>query len=317
MARQGISKEQVYTAAAELREEGSAPTVQAVRDRLGSGSFSTISAHLAEWKAENAAQGPADIPAMPEKVQASFNQIWATASRSAQEGVETQREALEAMRREMDKERAEMAAEIGRLEGSLEDATERAERLEKDLGAEHQSGEEKAAQITALTIENTRLEEQVKAAQAQTHATENALKSENKERERDLANHAQERQRWETALEQEKHRMQTELESERTGRERDLADHAQDRQQWEKALEQEKRRLERMQTELENERTARDEAVQQAAEFKTENARLDERVKAADTRSGELKKQFEGMQKEFAEVAKARAATKKKAVPDR
>jgi hypothetical protein len=46
MARQGISKEQVYTAAAELREEGTAPTVQAVRERIGSGSFSTINTHL-------------------------------------------------------------------------------------------------------------------------------------------------------------------------------------------------------------------------------------------------------------------------------
>jgi SOS-response transcriptional repressor LexA len=121
MARQGISKEQVYTAASELREEGITPTVQAVRERIGSGSFSTISAHLAEWKAENAAQAPADIPAMPEKVQTAFQQIWATAARSAQEDVETQREALEAMRREMDKERAAMAEEIERLEKDLEE----------------------------------------------------------------------------------------------------------------------------------------------------------------------------------------------------
>ena len=37
MARQGISKEQVYSAATALREEGTMPTVQAVRTRLGSG----------------------------------------------------------------------------------------------------------------------------------------------------------------------------------------------------------------------------------------------------------------------------------------
>ena len=112
MARQGISKEQVYSAAAELREEGLTPTVQAVRERIGSGSFSTINTHLAEWKAENAAQAVADIPAMPEKVQEAFTRIWATAARSAQEGFETQREALEAVRKEMDRERASMAEEI-------------------------------------------------------------------------------------------------------------------------------------------------------------------------------------------------------------
>ncbi len=46
MARLGISEEQVFTAAKELSEEGIAPTVQAVRKRIGSGSFSTINKHL-------------------------------------------------------------------------------------------------------------------------------------------------------------------------------------------------------------------------------------------------------------------------------
>ena len=92
MARQGISKEQVYEAAAALREEGISPTVQAVRERIGSGSFSTISGHLADWKAEHAAQGPADIPPIPEKVQAAFAQIWATAARSAHAQTEGIRE---------------------------------------------------------------------------------------------------------------------------------------------------------------------------------------------------------------------------------
>ena len=76
MARQGISEDQVFAAAHELREEGMTPTVQAVRERIGSGSFSTINAHLGAWKAQNAAQAVAAIPAIPEKVQAAFAQIW-------------------------------------------------------------------------------------------------------------------------------------------------------------------------------------------------------------------------------------------------
>jgi chromosome segregation ATPase len=284
MARQGISKEQVYTAAAELREEGTAPTVQAVRERIGSGSFSTINTHLAEWKAENAAQAVADIPAMPEKVQDAFTRIWATAARSAQEDVETQREALEAMRREMDKERASMAEEIERLEKALEETATRAAQFEADLRTQREAAEEKAGQVTALTIENTRLEEQVKAAQARTHATENTLKTANNERDRDRA------------------------------------DHAQDRQRWEKEIEQGRQLQQRMQTQLEGERSARDEAVRQASELKTENARLDERASAAEARGTELKDQLEALQAKFADLAKAqkaRATTKKKAAPAR
>jgi chromosome segregation ATPase len=258
--------------------------VQAVRERIGSGSFSTINTHLADWKAENAAQGPADIPAMPEKVQEAFTRIWATAARSAQEDVETQREALEAMRREMDKERAAMAEEIERLEKALEETTTQAAQFEADLTIERQAGEEKAGQVTALTVANARLEEQVKAAQAETRAMRNALDTANTERERDHATHEQ------------------------------------DRRRWEKEIEQERLQQKRLQTQLEGERGARDEAVRQASELKTENARLDERAGAAEARGTELKDQLEALQAKFADLAKAqkaRATTKKKVAPAR
>ncbi len=176
MARQGISKNQVHEAAAALRDEGIAPTVQAVRDRIGSGSFSTISGHLAEWKAENIAQGPADIPPMPDKVQGAFQQIWATAARSGQEAVETERQALEAMRREMDKERAEMGAEIRHLESALEEASGRADRTEKALSAAQEAGAGKDQQITQLQIDNARLDERVKAAETRGSELSDQLK---------------------------------------------------------------------------------------------------------------------------------------------
>jgi chromosome segregation ATPase len=221
---------------------------------------------------------------MPEKVQEAFTRIWATAARSAQEDVETQREALEAMRREMDKERAAMAEEIERLEKDLEETTTKAATLEEDLGAKRKAGQEKAEQVTALTIENARLEEQVKTAQAGAHAANNAL---------------------DTAV---------------TERERDHAAHERDRGRWEKEIEAERLQQKRLQTQLEGERGARAEAQKETAALKTENARLDERAKAADTRASELKAQLEALQAKFADLAKAqkaRATTKKKATPAR
>ncbi len=302
MARQGISKEQVYTAAAELREEGTAPTVQAVRERIGSGSFSTINTHLSEWKTENAAQAVADIPDMPEKIEAAFKQIWTTATRSAQEGFDTQREALEAVKKEMGRERASMAEEIERLEGDLEETSTKAAQLETDLTAERQAGEEKVGQVTALTIDKTRLEEQVKAAQGETRAMKNALDTANTERERDHATHEQDRRRWEK-----------EIEAERTKGEQERTRRAEER-------EQEKSARDRLQQELETERGARGEAEHQTAELRTEAARLEERAGAAETRGSEMKVQLETLQTKFAEVAKARkprTTTKKKAAPAR
>jgi chromosome segregation ATPase len=166
MGRKGITQTQVYEAASALLDEGTSPTVQSVRERIGSGSYTTINAHLGEWRKEHAGQAPADIPDIPEKVQGAFRQVWSAASLAAQADVETQRQALEAMRREMDKERVDMTAEIDRLETALEEATQREGRSAQDLEAARQAGAGKDARISALTVENARFEERLKAADA-------------------------------------------------------------------------------------------------------------------------------------------------------
>ncbi len=165
MARQGISREQIFEAAGALQEEGTSATVQAVRERIGSGSYTTINRHLDDWRKEHAGQAPANLPAMPEKVMGAFQQVWATAAKAAQDEVETQRQALEAMRREMAKEQADMGAEIQRLEQALDEAGRKVEGLKRKLETERKGRAEAGEQVTALRIENARLDERAKAAE--------------------------------------------------------------------------------------------------------------------------------------------------------
>ncbi len=147
------------------------------------------------------------------------------------------------------------------------------EELGKELSAvsqeKHQLEEENTKQITALTIENTRLGEQVKMAQAQAHASNNALDTANNERERDHVAHER------------------------------------DRERWEKDRKQEKTLQERLQTKWENEHKARREAETEISTLKTDNARLEEHSSAAVARSAELKEQFDNLQEKFTEVATA------------
>ena len=177
MARAGISKDQVFEAASALLDEGTSPTVQAVRGRIGSGSFSTISSHLAEWKAEHAGQTPANIPDMPEKVIIAFRQVWSMAAHVAQEDVDTQRQALEAMRREIEQDKADMTAEIERLEKGQEEEAAKVEKLEAALEVERQSREEAEGQTAKLRIENVRLDERVKAAERRAEEFKEQLES--------------------------------------------------------------------------------------------------------------------------------------------
>ncbi len=167
MARKGITKEQIFEAATSLQEAGMAPTVQAVRERIGSGSYSTINTHLPDWRKEHAEEALVNIPEIPEKIMTAFNQVWTGAIKSAQDDVETQRQALEAMRREMDKENVGMAAEIKRLETEQEETDGKLETVTQEL-IDTRAGKASAEeQIINLQIENARLDERAKATEEQ------------------------------------------------------------------------------------------------------------------------------------------------------
>ncbi|RME33684.1 MAG: hypothetical protein D6786_07020 [Gammaproteobacteria bacterium] len=53
MPRSGLSREEVFSAASELVRAGRRPTVAAVRERLGRGSYTTITQYLGEWREES------------------------------------------------------------------------------------------------------------------------------------------------------------------------------------------------------------------------------------------------------------------------
>lgn len=55
MARPGVTKEQVFSAANTLKSEGTAVTIVNVRNHLGTGSPNTVHRYLADWKLENIA----------------------------------------------------------------------------------------------------------------------------------------------------------------------------------------------------------------------------------------------------------------------
>lgn len=175
MGRLGITEQQVFEAAESLVAQGLTPTVPLVREKLGVGSFSTVSAHLATWKKDRSI-AVATVSDVPEKVQALFQQVaqqvWSLAFQTAQQDLDTQRLALESMRRELEQERAQMAGEIQRLEHTLDAAIVQVESLNATLIEEQKAAQEKEGELFELQIENARLGERVKAADERTLAAE-------------------------------------------------------------------------------------------------------------------------------------------------
>ena len=94
MARSGIRYEEVQSAAETLLGRGLNPTIQRVRELLGTGSNTTISEHLKSWQ-QQLAEAPKVIlpPAIPEAVAAALDAFWKLAVQHAEAAFEEQRAA--------------------------------------------------------------------------------------------------------------------------------------------------------------------------------------------------------------------------------
>jgi chromosome segregation ATPase len=92
MARSGIRYEEVQEAAETLLGRGLNPTIQRVRELLGTGSNTTISEHLKHWQ-QQLAESPKAVlpPAVPETVMTALESFWKIAVHQAEAAFEEQR----------------------------------------------------------------------------------------------------------------------------------------------------------------------------------------------------------------------------------
>lgn len=147
MARPGVTREQVFEAADALVLEGQAPTVVAVRTKLGGGSPNTIAPLLAEWKEAHETKRADTLPPLPEPVEGAMRQVWGSAWKGAQEQLEGEREALATARKDIEKERAEMLAEINRLDAAIEQAQGETRKTAEDLESERRAHDQTKAEV--------------------------------------------------------------------------------------------------------------------------------------------------------------------------
>lgn len=106
-----LTQAKVFDTADQLVADGQNPTLANVRRALGSGSFTTISEFMTEWKAKQHVSNQPIIEAAPEAVSQRLselgNEIWAVALSMANARLSSEREALEQQRGELEAERRE------------------------------------------------------------------------------------------------------------------------------------------------------------------------------------------------------------------
>jgi chromosome segregation ATPase len=133
-----ITREEVFGAAEALVGEGEEPTYITVRERLGSGSFSTVSKYLREWKAgaKGKDEGAAHVE-VPAEFRSSLErfgvEVWRTLGAFARTEIEATRTAFEERMRERDEELERAAGTVDTLQAELEGMTGERERLYHEL----------------------------------------------------------------------------------------------------------------------------------------------------------------------------------------
>ncbi len=167
MARPGVDYEMVKQAAVKLLAQGTAPSVQKIRDMLGTGSNTTIAEHLTCWREEYAKKTIHHLPAtMPKELISSIEVLWQIAMEQAQNQLATYKQSLE--------------SEHGVLQQAQLDAEKNAADLKQKMAEisatlEKETGE-KQQLSTELAVVNDRLEKKDEAFATQKNHYEDRLK---------------------------------------------------------------------------------------------------------------------------------------------
>lgn len=138
MARPGITYEEVAAAADALVAEGERPTINGVRDALGTGSPNTIHRHLQAWKAtqaparREAARLPDELAvALAEEIERQSARARADAEQGALEAQQTADD-LAAVGEELESQVADLTEQVELLTGERDQVADELDRLTEE-----------------------------------------------------------------------------------------------------------------------------------------------------------------------------------------
>ncbi|MBK3779964.1 hypothetical protein G3A43_06825 [Paraburkholderia aspalathi] len=169
-----LTQEQIFAAADEIDARGQAPTLTAVRQAVGGGSFTTISEAMAVWRARREARKTGSAEPVPDALSAALGEfgqsVWAAAVDLAQARLASEREKLEQERNQAEAVRAEavqladaLTADLDRLQHQLQQTLERAQQAEQGLAGAREDLTEERVRAAGAESRATELEERVRA----------------------------------------------------------------------------------------------------------------------------------------------------------
>jgi len=279
MARNGIQYSDVQQAIDELLTRGDTPSVQRIRDVLGTGSFTTISEHFRHWRHER--EQNKDVPppkGVPEVVVTAASELWRQAQEAAHQGLLHYRE-------EADRKVADAQQTVEQEKQKAANAEQREHALTAHL--RHIEGQLSKA-TTALAQAQAHAQHWEVESQRQASAHDQAVKQLNDvhqqlqdSTDRHQAEMHQQEQRLEQQLKQEQQRNET-TEARLMGLlDNTRQERATEQKALNKKLQQQEERLVKLQSSLKDEQQARQQLASRLAlteQSLEEKSRLNEQL---------------------------------------
>jgi chromosome segregation ATPase len=167
MSRPGVDYETVKQTAVKLLSQGIAPSVQKIREELGTGSNTTIADHLKVWRDEYAKKTIHHLPAnMPKELISTFEVLWQTAMEHAQnqlaeykKAVESECEAALQKEKEAEKAVADIQLKLEGLSCTLENEISNKQKIAVELAI---ANDRLIKQEEALTAQKNQYEDRLK-----------------------------------------------------------------------------------------------------------------------------------------------------------
>lgn len=158
MARHGVDFETVKQAALKLLSKGISPSVQRIREALGTGSNSTIAEHLKVWREQHAAKKVHHLPAsIPEELINTFETLWQTAMEHAEkqltdvkEAIESQEEKLTQEKITTDKTIADLKIQVDSLNQKIDEKIRENQTLQTNLAVSTERLQNQSDDINTL-----------------------------------------------------------------------------------------------------------------------------------------------------------------------
>lgn len=160
MPRIGVTYETIKHTALKLLSQGSAPSVQKIREVLGTGSNSTIAEHLKMWREEYASKEIHHLPAnIPKELISAMEVLWQTAMTQATEqliAVKTdlndQQEKLHAEKLSMEQAILDLRASFSEAVKTIELKTNQIQIMQSEIAVANEKLKYKSQEL--IDIEN-------------------------------------------------------------------------------------------------------------------------------------------------------------------